>query len=172
LFLACFKGIKEGHPRFECLECEDFCQCKACADMKDHPHKMKKFVVPQGCTPPSDKEIQAILENTKFCAECSYKFTEYDFQYELKKNKEFLICEDCFKANERQYKEKDFNKIQPKKVDFEKVVKEDVTKLKGMYKDKELEELIDSYYQLDFEDVISGGIKTRFKVLIKVFERN
>ena len=47
--IACFKGIKEGQPRFECLECEDFCQCKACADMKDHPHKMKKFVVPQGC---------------------------------------------------------------------------------------------------------------------------
>jgi len=160
---TCFKGIKEGHPRFECLECEDFCQCKACADLKDHPHKMKKFVVPQGCTPPSDKEIAAILENTRFCAECSYKFTEYDYMFELKKNAEFLICEDCLKTNERQYKEKDFNKIEPKKVDVEKIVKEDVSKLKGIYKDKELDELIDSYYQLDFEDVISGGIKTRFK---------
>jgi len=42
-------------------------------------------------------------------------------------------------------------------------VKEDVSKLKDIYQDKELEELIDSYYRLDFEDVISGGIKTRFK---------
>jgi len=160
---TCFKGIKEGHPRFECLECEDFCQCKACADLKDHPHKMKKFVVPQGCAPPSDKEIAAILESTRFCAECSYKFTEYDYMFELKKNAEFLICEDCLKTNERQYKEKDFNKIEPKKVDVDRIVKEDVSKLKGIYKDKELDELIDSYYQLDFEDVISGGIKTRFK---------
>ena len=61
--------------------------------------------------PPSDKEIAAILENTKFCAECSYKFTEYDYMFELKKNAEFLICEDCLKSNERQYKEKDFNKV-------------------------------------------------------------
>lgn len=47
--LACFKGIKEGEGRYECLECEDFTQCKACADLKDHPHKMKKFIVPNGC---------------------------------------------------------------------------------------------------------------------------
>ena len=37
-------------------------------------------------------------------------------------------------------------------------------KLKEMYDDQELHNLIDSYYALDFEDVISGGLKTRFKV--------
>lgn len=43
-------------------------------------------------------------------------------------------------------------------------MKEGVDKLKNMYNDQELHDLIDSYYQLDFEDVISGGVKTRFKV--------
>lgn len=72
---------------------------------------MKKFVVPQGCAPPSDKEIQRILEQQKFCAECSYKFTEFDFINELKKNPEFLLCEDCMKNNQKEYKEKDFNRV-------------------------------------------------------------
>ena len=43
-------------------------------------------------------------------------------------------------------------------------MKEDVGKLKEVYDNEELNKLIDSYYQLDFEDVISGGLKTRFKV--------
>lgn len=32
-------------------------------------------------------------------------------------------------------------------------------------KDEKLDELIDQYYKIDFEDIISGGIKTRFKVI-------
>lgn len=47
----------------------------------------------------------------KFCAECSYKFTEYDYMYQLKQNHEFLLCETCLKSNERQYKEKDFDTV-------------------------------------------------------------
>jgi hypothetical protein len=30
--------------------------------------------------------------------------------------------------------------------------------------DDELNKLVAAYYNLDFEDIISGGIKTRFKV--------
>jgi hypothetical protein len=114
--------LKPGQPRFECLECEDFTQCKACADMKDHPHKMKKFVVPKGCEvnilmnqikekPPSDKEISKIVENMKFCAECNYKFTEFDSIFQNKKNKDFMVCEECFKAKEREYKITDFEHV-------------------------------------------------------------
>jgi len=33
--------------------------------------------------------------------------------------------------------------------------------------DEELKKLVDEYYALDFEDIISGGIKTKFKVFIK-----
>ena len=46
---TCIRGIKEGESRFECLECDDFTECKKCAQLKEHPHKMKKFIVPAGC---------------------------------------------------------------------------------------------------------------------------
>ncbi len=59
-WLACIKGIKEGEPRFECLECEDFSQCKKCADLKEHPHKMKRFIVPKGCT------VQSLSQSWSF----------------------------------------------------------------------------------------------------------
>ena len=52
-----------------------------------------------------------MLEEQKFCAECNYKFTDYDYIYELKQNKDFLLCDDCMKNNQRQYKEKDFIKV-------------------------------------------------------------
>jgi hypothetical protein len=45
------------------------------------------------------------------------------------------------------------------------LIKGDLEKLKEMHNDEELNSLIDSYYQLDFEDIIAGGIKTRFKVI-------
>ena len=34
----------------------------------------------------------------------------------------------------------------------------DTTELKNKVKDNELKKLVDDYYQLDFEDVIAGGI--------------
>ena len=52
--------------------------------------------------------------------------------------------------------------IKPKQVDIDNI--NDLEKLKEIYNDQELDELIDTYYKLDFEDIISGGIKTRFKV--------
>ncbi len=61
--------------------------------------------------PPSDKEIKEMLESMEFCAECNYKFTDFDYTNQLKANKEFLLCEDCMKNNQRQYKEKDFIKV-------------------------------------------------------------
>jgi hypothetical protein len=44
-------------------------------------------------------------------------------------------------------------------------MKEDLEKVKEIHEDDELNQLIDTYYQLDFEDIIAGGIKTRFKVV-------
>lgn len=70
------------------------------------------------------------------------------------------------KSNQKQYKEKDFNRIKPTQVDSDQIAKDDLGKLKDMYDDQELHGLIDSYYALDFEDVISGGLKTRFKVYL------
>jgi len=42
----------------------------------------------------------------------------------------------------------------------------DPSKLTKHVDDREIQKLVDQYYSLDFEDVISGGIKTRFKVII------
>lgn len=47
-------------------------------------------------------------------------------------------------------------------MDISKAVEnQEFEKIKGQ--DTELDELIDDYANLDFEDVIAGGIKTRFK---------
>lgn len=36
--------------------------------------------------------------------------------------------------------------------------------LKNEVDDEELRKLVDEYYGVDFEDIIAGGIKTKFKV--------
>lgn len=52
-------------------------------------------------------------------------------------------------------------------------MKQDVGKLKDLgFNDSKLNELIDQYYKLDFEDIISGGIKTRFKVLLHTLKQS
>lgn len=38
-------------------------------------------------------------------------------------------------------------------------------KLKQQIQDVEIQKLVDDYNNLDFEDVIAGGIKTRFKYI-------
>ena len=72
---------------------------------------MKKFIVPQGCAPPPDNEIKKIVENLKFCAECNYRFTDFDFIYQMKKNPDFILCEPCLNSNEKLYKESNFEKV-------------------------------------------------------------
>ena len=55
--------------------------------------------------------------------------------------------------------------VLPEKINYEELVKQDVNKIKELgIKDDKLAELIDLYYRVDFEDIIAGGIKTRFKV--------
>jgi len=45
------------------------------------------------------------------------------------------------------------------------VAEKDPHKLKNIVDDEELKKLVDEYYALDFEDIIAGGIKTKFKVI-------
>jgi protein KRI1 len=44
----CNRGIKPLEARFDCMECDDYTECKQCADLKGHDHQMKKFIVPEG----------------------------------------------------------------------------------------------------------------------------
>jgi len=81
----------------------------------------------------------------------------------MKTDEELLVCEACFKGDEHKFKPKNFNFIPAKKVDFDNLLKKDPDLIKQYTKDQELDEMIDNYYKLDFEDIITGGIKTRFK---------
>lgn len=45
---SCGRGIQPLESRFDCMECEDYTECKQCAELKGHDHKMKKFIVPEG----------------------------------------------------------------------------------------------------------------------------
>lgn len=59
-----------------------------------------------------------------------------------------------------------FNKLNQKEGvnDLLYVAEKAPHKLKNLVDDEELKKLVDEYYGLDFEDIIAGGIKTRFKV--------
>ena len=57
-----------------------------------------------------------------------------------------------------------------KKIDYEALLDANPTKFKEIINDEEINKLVNQYYGLNFEDVISGGIKTRFPVFNLVFE--
>ena len=163
---TCYKGIKPLEHRFECLDF-DFTQCKNCANLKTHQYPMKKFVVPEGCVPPSDEEILKILEKFVICNECDCKMDGTFRYYKSKVEEDYFLCEDCYsfqitnKSTSKSFRIKDFEVSEPTQIDISRAIEnKEFDKLKGG--DMELDELIDDYANLDFEDVIAGGIKTRF----------
>lgn len=74
-----------------------------------------------------------------------------------------MLCEDCFDGENLQQK-KFYAVVEPRIVNLDNAG-QDLMGLKNKVKDKELNKLIDDYYALDFEDVIAGGIKTRFQYI-------
>lgn len=83
-----------------------------------------------------------------------------DIYYERNEDRVCEICFDDLKRKER----KGWNEIKPEENDLEKAALENPSLLKGKVMDDELKKLVDEYYSLDFEDIIAGGIKTKFKV--------
>lgn len=63
----CQKGIQPLGMRFECMECDDYVLCKSCKENVEHAHRFKKQIVPENCPPPSDAQIQEILNEFKYC---------------------------------------------------------------------------------------------------------
>lgn len=49
--------------------------------------------------------------------------------------------------------------------DLEEIAEKNPHKLKKLVDDEAIKKLVDEYYSLDFEDIIGGTLKTRFKVL-------
>jgi protein KRI1 len=62
----CGRGIKALEPRFDCMECEDYTECKQCAELKQHEHQMKKFIVPEGIIYVT-KRLQPTRGQSNFC---------------------------------------------------------------------------------------------------------
>lgn len=55
--------------------------------------------------------------------------------------------------------------MEAKAVDVEEMLDKNPLALKKKIDDKEIQKLVDEYYDLDFEDVIAGGIKTKYKYM-------
>lgn len=144
----CYKGIKPLEQRYDCFECSDYSLCRKCSDLKVHDHKMKKLVVPEGCVPPSDDEITQILQRVKYCHSCQERIMESESYYQHKDKDDIYCCKNCIYVISDAYKLRDFKQIKPKKTFI-----------------KEIDELIEDYNNIDFEDVIAGGIKTRYSYM-------
>ncbi|EGR27880.1 zz domain protein [Ichthyophthirius multifiliis] len=160
----CKKGIKPGQFKYDCVQCPDFTLCKLCNDGKFHEHNTKKSTVPQNCQPPSDGEILEILNQYKVCNQCFIKLDDYCSYYQLQSNNEIIICDECFDKVQI-YQKKLYEYVEAKKVNLEELAQNNPAKLKKYVNDEEIQKLVDQYYSVDFEDVITGGIKTRFKYL-------
>ncbi|EAR96396.3 KRI1 family carboxy-terminal protein (macronuclear) [Tetrahymena thermophila SB210] len=160
----CKKGIQPGQFRFDCQECPDYTLCKICNEGQFHDHPLKKQIVPKNCVPPTDEEIQELLQEYQVCKKCNIKLDDYCSYYQLNSNNEVILCDECF-DKEKIVSKKLYSYIEAKKVDLEAVVDKDPQALKKYISDEEIQNLVDQYYNLDYEDVITGGIKTRFKYM-------
>ncbi|KAL4456193.1 hypothetical protein ABPG74_014154 [Tetrahymena malaccensis] len=160
----CKKGIQPGQFRFDCQECPDYTLCKICNEGQFHDHPLKKQIVPKNCVPPTDEEIQELLQEYQVCKKCNIKLDDYCSYYQLNSNNEVVLCDECF-DQEKIISKKLYSYVEAKKVDLEAIAENDPQALKKYVTDDEIQNLVDQYYNLDYEDVITGGIKTRFKYM-------
>ena len=111
-----------------------------------------------------NETIQEYLEQVCFCTKCSAKLDNSQLYYKSKEVADYLLCETCMHFSKKKKNKKAFDKIMPTKLSMSTILeKEDYHKLQGVAEDSELSRLVDDYYNIDFEDVIAGGLKTRFK---------
>lgn len=54
-------------------------------------------------------------------------------------------------------------------VNYEEIIDQNPEKIKELTTSKDIEEMVDEYLKYDFEDVLSGGLKTKFKVFFELF---
>lgn len=121
---------------------------------------MKKYVVPKGCHPPPDDVILDLLEGIKICQKCNSKLSEYCNYYCLKVDEDCLICEICHEKLDKK-KQKNYTLVESEnKIELEQVLENPKE-----FNDEVIDKMVEDYYNLDFEDVIAGGIKTRFKYI-------
>lgn len=114
--------------------------------------------------PPAKDEIEGYLQNVCYCTKCSVKLDGSQLYYKSKEIEDYYLCETCMHFSKKKKNKKAFDKVMPTKLSVSTILeKGDYHKLQAAGVDSELSKLVDEYYNIDFEDVIAGGLKTRFK---------
>jgi hypothetical protein len=96
-----------------------------CVEAANHPHRMKKFVVPASCRPPPDSAIKQMLQAIKKCRDCESKLPEDDLYYLRGKA---VLCPDCW--DRLPPKEQRLCEKHEGKLDLEQVLENDPEALK------------------------------------------
>ncbi|CDW72271.1 zz domain protein [Stylonychia lemnae] len=169
---GCNKAIDAGEFRFDCNTCDNFTFCEKCYKKnKTHLHKFNRAKVPMQQKPPkNNKDLiekaymlchtcgECLLEASKrvyICKECSKDFEKGDIMY---------FCLKCKNAEKHPDHKLEKLKVLPGESAAAKLMNKDKDKMTEEEKKEYLEQLLDDYYNLEFEDVIGGGsVKTRFK---------
>lgn len=89
---GCFQGILENQWRFDCTECPNYTLCSTCRTTVVHNHRLKRFKVPLGCTPPSNI--------TKIECDSCHKDVTSEIRYDCTKCEDFTLCENCNESTE------------------------------------------------------------------------
>lgn len=119
-----------------------------------------------GCTPPPTDNIQQYLDQVIYCTKCSCKLDGSQVYFKSKEVADYILCETCMYFSKKHRNKKDFEQVEPTKMPLNAIIeKEDFHKLESLGVDPELTKMVDEYYGIDFEDVIAGGLKTRFKYM-------
>lgn len=93
------------------------------------------------------------------------KLNEYCNYYKLKANKSYILCDECYDSEHLHNKDELYKLVKASKIDVEEILENDPSKLKEVVNDEIINKLVNEYYSLDFEDVIAGGLKTRFNYI-------
>ncbi|CAD8059236.1 unnamed protein product [Paramecium sonneborni] len=154
---VCKQTIQPNNFRWDCQVCEDYTLCENCIQQHSQ-HKLKKALVPKSCKPPKTEDAQSLINQFKYCRACQIKMTEENDYYQSKKD---YLCVDCFEKDKNQQR---YTLVEAQIVDINKLLDENPEQLKEKLPSN-LKNIIDEYYSLDFEDVIAGGIKTKFQYI-------
>lgn len=151
------------------MSCDNFTFCEKCFKKnKTHLHKFNKGKVPLTNQPPSNSNdliakaymlchdckdcLIDLSKRVYYCKTCSEDFDSGDIVYF------------CLKCKEKDSHEHKLQKLKGLPGDPSSLKNKDKDKMTEEEKNQYLENLLDDYYNLDFEDVIGGGsVKTRFK---------
>ncbi|KAM3133973.1 hypothetical protein pb186bvf_013939 [Paramecium bursaria] len=151
----CKNGIDPGSYRWDCQICDDYTLCENCQSFHQQ-HKLKKSMIPKSCKPPEQEDLEKLISIFRYCRTCSIKMTDENEYYKWKKQ---TLCTDCWEKDVNQDK---FSFVPAKIVDVDDLLENNPTKLNDQLP-TDVKQLVDEYYNLDFEDVIAGGLKTKFQ---------